>query len=79
MTEQLQEQQKATITLDDKSYVIEDMTSQEQNMLVVIQTAGNKAQALQAELAVVDAGRKAIIAQLKESLESDDNSNKEPD
>jgi len=79
MTEQLQEQQKATITLDDKSYVIEDMTSQEQNMLVVIQTAGNKAQALQAELAVVDAGRNAIIAQLKESLESDDNSNKEAD
>jgi len=79
MTEQLQEQQKATITLDDKSYVIEDMTSQEQNMLVIIQTAGNKAQALQAELAVVDAGRNAIIAQLKESLESDDNSNKEAD
>jgi len=79
MTEQLQEQQKATITLDDKSYVIEDMTPQEQNMLVIIQTAGNKAQALQAELAVVDAGRNAIIAQLKESLESDDNSNKEPD
>jgi hypothetical protein len=79
MTEQLQEQQKATITLDYKSYVIEDMTPQEQNMLVVIQTAGNKAQALQAELAVVDAGRNAIIAQLKESLESDDNSNKEAD
>jgi len=79
MTEQLQEQQKATITLDDKSYVIEDMTPQEQNMLVIIQTAGNKAQALQAELAVVDAGRNAIIAQLKESLESDDNSNKEAD
>ena len=79
MTEQLQEQQKATITLDDKSYIIEDMTPQEQNMLVIIQTAGNKAQALQAELAVVDAGRNAIIAQLKESLESDDNSNKEAD
>ena len=79
MTEQLQEQQKATITLDDKSYIIEDMTPQEQNMLVILQTAGNKAQALQAELAVVDAGRNAIIAQLKESLESDDNSNKEPD
>ena len=73
MTEQLQEQQKATITLDDKSYVIEDMTPQQQNMLVVIQTAGNKAQALQAELAVVDAGRNAIVAQLKESLESNDN------
>lgn len=73
MTEQLQEQQKATITLDDKSYIIEDMTPQQQNMLVVIQTAGNKAQALQAELAVVDAGRNAIIAQLKESLESNDN------
>ena len=73
MTEQLQEQQKATITLDDKSYIIEDMTPQQQNMLVVIQTAGNKAQALQAELAYVDAGRNAIVAQLKESLESNDN------
>lgn len=73
MTEQLQEQQKATITLDDKSYIIEDMTPQQQNMLIVIQTAGNKAQALQAELSVVEAGRNAIVAQLKESLESDDN------
>lgn len=73
MTEQLQEEQKATITLDDKSYIIEDMTPQQQNMLVVIQTAGNKSQALQAELAYVDAGRNAIIAQLKESLESNDN------
>jgi len=73
MTEQLQEQQKATITLDDKSYIIEDMTPPQQNMLIVIQTAGNKAQALQAELSVVEAGRNAIVAQLKESLESDDN------
>ena len=69
----VQEQQKATITLEDKSYIIEDMTLQQQNMLVVIQTAGNKAQALQAELAYVDAGRNAIVAQLKESLESNDN------
>ena len=69
----VQEQQKATIILDDKSYIIEDMTPQQQNMLVVIQTAGNKAQALQAELAYVDAGRNAIVAQLKESLESNDN------
>lgn len=72
MTEQLQEEQKATITLDDKSYIIEDMTPQQQNMLVVIQTAGNKVQALQAELAYVDAGRNAIVTQLKESLESND-------
>jgi hypothetical protein len=73
MTEQLQEQQKATITLDDKSYIIENMTPQQQNMLVVIQTAGNKAQALQSELTYIDAGRNAIVAQLKESLESNDN------
>ena len=73
MTEQLQEQQKATITLEDKSYIIEDMTLQQQNMLVVIQTADNKFQALQAELTYIDAGRKAIVDQLKESLESNDN------
>ena len=73
MTEQLQEQQKATITMDDKSYIIEDMTPQQQNMLIVIQSAGDKSRALQAELSVVEAGRNSIITQLKESLESDDN------
>jgi len=61
------EQKSPTITLDDKEYLINDMTQEQQALLGVIQHAATT-------IGLIESGQKNVISQLKELLESNDNS-----
>jgi hypothetical protein len=64
-----EEQQKQTITINEKEYVIEDLTSDEQGMLAQIGNLDNKIANLNAEMGQLQAAREYFVNNISASVE----------
>jgi len=67
------EEQKQMITINDKEYAIEDLTSDEQMMLAQINNLDGKIANLNAEMGQLQAARQFLVNNLSASVEAEDN------
>ena len=67
------EEQKQMITINDKEYAIEDLTSDEQMMLAQINNLDGKIAYLNAEMGQLQAARQFFVNNLSASVEAEDN------
>jgi len=67
------EEQKQMITINDKEYAIEDLTSDEQMMLAQINKLDGKIANLNAEMGQLQAARQFFVNNLSASVEAEDN------
>jgi cell division protein ZapA (FtsZ GTPase activity inhibitor) len=67
------EEQKQMITINDKEYAIEDLTSDEQMMLAQINNLDGKIANLNAEMGQLQAARQFFVNNLSASVEAEDN------
>lgn len=66
-----EEQQKQTITINEKEYVIEDLTSDEQGMLAQIGNLDGKIANLNAEMGQLQAARQYFVNNISASVEAE--------
>lgn len=67
------DEQKQMITINDKEYAIEDLTSDEQMMLAQINNLDGKIANLNAEMGQLQAARQFFVNNLSASVEAEDN------
>ena len=64
-----EKEQKPVLTVDDKEYVIEDMTDEQKGILNHINDLQNKMNSMQFNLDQLNVGKDAFISKLREALE----------
>lgn len=67
------DEQKQMITINDKEYAIEDLTSDEQMMLAQINNLDGKIANLNAEMGQLQAARQFFVNNISASVEAEDN------
>jgi hypothetical protein len=66
------EEKKTPITIDDKEYIVEDMTDEQQLLINHVADLERKIGSSQFNLDQLMFGKQAFVTALKESLESED-------
>lgn len=67
---EVKQDQKQTVTINDKEYIVEDLEPIQQNTLQLLMNTDNKIMALQGEIAILQAGRDTMMKSLVEDLEN---------
>jgi len=69
MTE-VKQDQKETITINDKDYIVDNLTPVQRNTISLVLSTDNKIMSLQSEIAILQAGRDTMLRTLTEDLEN---------
>lgn len=69
MTE-VKQDQKETITINDKDYIVDNLTPVQRNTIGLVLSTDNKIMSLQGEIAILQAGRDTMLRTLTEDLEN---------
>jgi len=75
MTE-VKQDQKETITINDKDYIVDNLTPVQRNTISLVLSTDNKIISLQGEIAILQAGRDTMLRTLTEDLENPEEENK---
>ena len=62
------EKEKPVLNLDDKEYVIEDMTDEQKTILNHVRDLSNKIESMQFNLNQLNEGKEAFVGLLRDSL-----------
>jgi len=73
MTEQQQQEQKTSFTIEDKEYFIEDLSEENKTKLSLHVAATNMIAELKAKINIAMVAKDQMFTELKDSLENDGN------